>query len=953
MRKFLLAVLLFVAPHGLAEKALVVGSFADPANAAAEAFRLRQGSAMSFQVLPGESAGRTLYRVIAPLAGQSAEDAKQRLQPLGVQGSWSIDVPVAKAVPRQMDQPSTMTRQPAATGSPVPGQQSSAGSTPQTSVRAYAESTQPEDFGDVKTVRLDSFSKDVSILVPQRAESDVSINIDGRMDESIWSQIPGYDNMLVMNPDTLVQPRYETDVRLFYTDKGLYIAAVMQQPKETLVSRLSSRDQFLNRDEFGVTLDTSGQGLYGYWFASSLGGSMMDGKVAPERQFSREWDGPWASATAELENGWSTEMFLPWSMMTMGPVDGDGERRFGFFFMRNVAYLDERWSWPALPFTSKRFMSALPSMRLPQVESKQQIAFFPYVSAAQDEIYGEDEYRVGADFSWRPSSDLQVTASINPDFGAVESDDVVVNLTAFETFFPEKRLFFLEGREVFSTTPRSQPAGASPAGIGSRQTSTTFTGEPTTLLNTRRIGGAARVDVPDGLSVPGAELGRPTDLLGAAKVTGQKGAFRYGLLGAMEDDAVLRGTVSQGENAGERAFVTAQGRDFGVARLLYEQTGDGRRSIGYLGTMTRYADGDAVVHGIDGHWLSKSGAWRVDSQLVGSDVDDVVGYGGFSDVTYVPRQGVSHALQLEYLDKKLDISDLGYIRRNNVMGTKYIYSWSTGRGLERLRAKRRSVMLVHSFNLDGQLERAGYFFRNSWTFKNLSEIRTEFDYFPERWDDRNSFGNGAFKTHDRIVAEVGFGTNTSKPLSFSALIGVRQEELSDWTTRTSLGLTYRPSDRFSLDVDLNYFDRKGWLLHDQGALMATYDASDFQPRIGMDIFLTAKQQIRFSLQWAGIRATETGFYQIPGHEGDLISITDPIDAGLVTSTKGDFALSRLTSQLRYRWEIGPLSDLFVVYTRGSNLPGRVDDSFDDLFDDALREPVIDVFVVKLRYRFGN
>ena len=143
-------------------------------------------------------------------------------------------------------------------------------------------------------------------------------------------------------------------------------------------------------------------------------------------------------------------MFLPWSMMTMGPVDEAGERRFGFFFMRNVAYLDERWSWPALPFTSKRFMSALPSMRLPQVESKQQVAFFPYVSAARDEIYGEDEYRVGADFSWRPSSDLQVTASINPDFGAVESDDVVVNLTAFETFFPEKRLFFLEGREVFS-----------------------------------------------------------------------------------------------------------------------------------------------------------------------------------------------------------------------------------------------------------------------------------------------------------------------------------------------------------------------------------------------------------------------------------------------------------------------------------------------------------------------
>ena len=131
--------------------------------------------------------------------------------------------------------------------------------------------------------------------------------------------------------------------------------------------------------------------------------------------------------------------------MTMAEVI-DGERRLGFFMMRKVAYLDERWRWPALPFTSERFMSALPQLRTPDVEQRQQVSFFPYISAARDEINDETDYRVWADVSWRPSSNLQVTAAINPDFGAVESDDVVVNLTAFETFFPEKRLFFLEGR---------------------------------------------------------------------------------------------------------------------------------------------------------------------------------------------------------------------------------------------------------------------------------------------------------------------------------------------------------------------------------------------------------------------------------------------------------------------------------------------------------------------------
>jgi hypothetical protein len=84
-----------------------------------------------------------------------------------------------------------------------------------------------------------------------------------------------------------------------------------------------------------------------------------------------------------------------------------------------------------------------------------------------------------------------------------------------------------------------------------------------------------------------------------------------------------------------------------------------------------------------------------------------------------------------------------------------------------------------------------------------------------------------------------------------------------------------------------------------------------------------------------------------------VGLAGPIQSGLVSSTNGDFTLSRLTTQLRYRWEIGPLSDLFLVYTRGSNLPNRVDDVFSDLFDDALNTPIVDVFVVKLRYRFGN
>ena len=125
----------------------------------------------------------------------------------------------------------------------------------------------------------------------------------------------------------------------------------------------------------------------------------------------------------------------------------------------------------------------------------------------------------------------------------MESDDVVVNLTAYETFFPEKRLFFLEGTEVFVTSPRSNPRGpGSPSGSGGRQSPGMYRMEPSTLLNTRRIGGSAKqVTIPEGVTVSGVEQGKPSELTGAVKAVGQSGNLRYGVLSAFEKEAELVG----------------------------------------------------------------------------------------------------------------------------------------------------------------------------------------------------------------------------------------------------------------------------------------------------------------------------------------------------------------------------------------------------------------------------
>ena len=116
----------------------------------------------------------------------------------------------------------------------------------------------------------------------------------------------------------------------------------------------------------------------------------------------------------------------------------------------------------------------------------------------------------------------------------------------------------------------------------------------------------------------------------------------------------------------------------------------------------------------------------------------------------------------------------------------------------------------------------------------------------------------------------------------------------------------------------------------------------------MNFIISYKQQLSLKFQWIGIDANESYFWSSDKGARDLVprfkDLSDPTN---------DFTVSRLTAQVRYRWEIGPLSDLFFVYTRGSNLPNRVNDEFWPLFQDAIDEPIIDVFTMKLRYRFGS
>jgi len=776
---------------------------------------------------------------------------------------------------------------------------------------------------DIEAVEV-SVDTNTALRLDRVDHDTAAIVIDGKLDEPMWRRVRVHNNLRVVQPDTLAVPGHESRIRLFYTDRGVYVSFDMDQPAATLIQRYTPRDgRDESRDFVSFTLDSSGGGRYGYWMALALGDSQADGTVLPERQFQQDWDGAWYGATALTETGWSAEFFVPWSQMAM-PKESL-VRRMGFYGSRNVGYLNERYAWPALPDSLPRFMSALQPVELEGINPRQQWSLFPYLSTTVDNVDSETTWRAGTDVFWRPSSNFQLTATLNPDFGAAEADRVDVNLTANETFFPERRLFFLEGREVFDATPRATAEGR----------------DIFTLLNTRRIGSRPRrPDFPDGVSLPARQAQRLPDLLGAAKATGQIGSFRYGMLAATEDDTNLR--------ADDGNRYVALGRDFGAMRVIYEDSENAAyRGLGFLTTAVLHPESDAVVHSSDLHYLSTNGRFRFDGQAIYAQDDDVGNdVGGFSDFTYTPRQGRRHLLQLAYFGENFQVNDFGFNQRNDMRDLRYRYEWIKS-GLTRIRNFRLSPFIRYAENVtEGRQVQGAYGVNLEATLNNLHSMEAFLGYFPARFDDQNSFGNGTFAVRDRGRYTLDYRTNEANKLSFNSSVRYQDEDIAGRRIDYGLGLRWQPISNFALELRANYQDRKGWLLQQEGRDFTMFNSERWQPEVQLQYFASAYQQLQLSLQWIGIRAEEDRFYRLPVDSVDLDRIPKP------TVDDDSFSISQVNLQIRYRWQIAPLSDLFVVYTRGDRTRRELIE-FDELFSNSWNEPLGDVFLVKLRYRMGS
>ena len=363
-----------------------------------------------------------------------------------------------------------------------------------------------------------------------------AIALDGRLDDAAWQRAEASRNFTQSWPNPGQPGTDPTEVRVLYDDEAIYVAVrAFDSRPDSIAAQLARRDvSGIYSDWIHVIIDSYYDRRTAYRFTVNPKGVMKDVANSNDNSEDANWDAVWDVATRIDSAGWVAEYRIPLSQLRFGNMPAGQERTWGWQVMRDVARRNERvafapWTPDGRGFVS-RFGDLSGLVNLPQ---PQRLEVLPYASAkvtrapgrADNPFYQKTDTRpnAGADLRYGLPAGLTLTATINPDFGQVEVDPAVVNLSAFESFFPEKRPFFLEGADVFS--------------FGQLRRNNDYGGM--TFFYTRRVGRPPTRSV-SGTDIEFVDMPEQTTIAGAAKITGRVGPWTIGVMNALTNEERAR-----------------------------------------------------------------------------------------------------------------------------------------------------------------------------------------------------------------------------------------------------------------------------------------------------------------------------------------------------------------------------------------------------------------------------
>jgi hypothetical protein len=802
--------------------------------------------------------------------------------------------------------------------------------------------------------------------------------IDGKDDDQAWKAAPLISAFQEWRPTEGKPARFRTEARIAYDAANLYVFVRALDPHPDSIKKiLERRDSFTPSDMIWIFVDSYHDKRTGYEFGVNAAGVKMDQAIYDDGNEDGAWDGVWDAATRIDSLGWTAEFRIPLSQMR---YSRDRSHTFGIMIDRDVYRLSERYIWPLLRQSKTGFVSQFGSLHgMDDLETPRRLEAMPYVVTKNasriinNSFTQKSNVAVGGDVKYRLAPNVTLDATINPDFGQVESDPSVLNLSAYESFFDERRPFFVAGRGLFRFDVNCSAVNCNSEG----------------LYYSRRIGRTPELAGTYGDTVPQ----QPVTIIGAAKLLGRfPGGVTVGVLDAATQKstgiagktydpstnfAVVRATEDfRGGNSAIGAMLTAVNRGMDQWSTPY------LAANAYVGAMDFRHRFFRNLYEVSGS-LDKSRVAGSTSAILSLQTNGVHQYQrpdaelsldpnattleGDAEEFKLDKIGGEHLLFESALQRRspgFETNDLGFLRRADQT------SWDTWVGWfdrkERFFYQRfqwnnnwwqywttKGLPLEAAYNTNMHIT-----FKNSWGWHmggTVGQLGTTYD-------DRTARGGPAVRQDPYLAPWLSINGDDRKAIvpyaNFSYFKG---DNGRNWSWNASPELDFKAAGRFSSSLSLNWShnvtDNQWYGNFDEAGITHYAFAHLDQTTTGVTARLNYTFTPNLSLQTYASPFVSKGSYsnvrqlsstpRAEAYDDRYAPYLNPS----VTDDPGGFNFKALQSNVVLRWEYNPGSTLFVVWNQGRQGfdPTRGTNAFQGDVRDLFSLHPANTFLIKMSY----
>lgn len=837
--------------------------------------------------------------------------------------------------------------------------------------------------------------------------------IDGDLTEEIWLQAAKAGNFTQFEPESGAAPSEETEFAVFYDENNIYVGIWAHDSEAESISKRMTRRDNIEGDMVGVDFDSYHdlRTSFGFWVSAS--GVKMDRIMSGNGSNEDDtWDPTWFVKTSIGADGWTAEMKIPFSQLRFKK---DSEEAWGLNVIRFIFRSEEVSLWSPIPKEASGFVHLYGEMYgIVGAEAKKQFDITPYAVTSAERYEAEEgnpfrtgnsnNYSVGLDAKIGVTNNMILDLSVNPDFGQVEADPSEVNLSAYETFFEEKRPFFIEGRSILSM----------PLMIGEGDLANE------NLFYTRRIGRRPHA-YPDLEGNEYASLPPFTRIIGAAKLSGK--TENGWSIGALE--TVTRPEKAEIDRDGERRYETIEPLTNFFIGTVQKDLNDGNTLIGGLVTSTNrklddtpldYLHSSAYTGGLDFTQYFKDRTYMFSAKAFFSQVNgstealtrtqsssthffqrpdathleldstrtSMFGHGGSLMLGKVGNSPLNFGMFFNWKSPGIELNDVGFIRNTDQL---FPILWGSYQFLEPFsifRSLRFNSSLWTSWDFSGTHMGAGGNLGANMQLTNFWNISMGINGQPSALSTSMLRGGPSFMVPGSIRPYLAIRTDGRKKLTFS-IMGMAPFSFDNHSSTKSanLEITYRPVNNLSVSLVPNIMIEKDNLQYItettcHGDPRYIFGAID-QKVVGMSLRLNLNITPEFTIQYWGQPFIATGSYS------DLKMTLDPVaeeyndrfhvfsedeiqhyrDDGYCSVDENqddipdfyvdypDFNFKEFKSNLVARWEFRPGSIIYLVWSQGrSGYDSYGDFQLNRDFSDLYDVHPNNVFLMKFSYRFG-